>query len=78
MRLRGESSSSIALRVMSDRLGSFAGRFPVTHFWAGVPSPSVATGPVHSVVMLPPVKRPSSGLSDERAAASCAAVVISV
>ena len=55
-------SRLIALRVIAGRLGSAAGRLSVLQRCAGVPSPSVATGPLHSVVMLPPVNRPSTGL----------------
>ena len=52
------------------RLGSFAGRWPVSHVCAGVPAPSVACGPFHSVVMLLALKRPSSGLEPSAAASA--------
>ena len=60
------------LDVIAERLGSFAGRWPVSHVWAGVPAPSVACGPFHSVVMLLALKSPSSGLEPSAAASAVA------
>jgi hypothetical protein len=56
------------LRVIAGRLGWLAGRLAVTQRCGGVPSPRVACGPVHSVVMLPWAKSPSSGRSERLAA----------
>ena len=50
------------LRVMSDRLGSPAGRTPSVHGAGVLPLPSEAAGPDHSSDLLPELNRPSTGL----------------